>query len=771
MKIMTRYDTDAIRAALPVAQVCEARGIELRQAGGEMRGDCPIVEHRSKGSFSTSGDLWKCHACNEGGDVISLLKVLDDMSDAQAIEKAATMAGVTTETELTEEQRTARQLRELARTRAKSRATSGAKGYWDACQKRQKPGEPGRDYLEGRGLGPAKGEVRYREGAICVALRDGTGQVTNVVRRWFASKDDKKVTGLKNCGTKGMFGDLTEAHLTTGPVVVVEGVADWLSARVLTKSAFVAGVHGAGRWPDVVRMVAKVAKVRGLVLVPHLTDMNKVGAKKVDEAIRAARELGVTTIRRFDIPAGDLNDFLLAGGQGADVLAAPIVEEPDKYYPQTDLGNAELFADVHRDGLRYVGERDMWLQWDGCKWERAQNAVHLVQAAKTAIQHMDGDHALDSQAAARIKAMVSLARAEPRLAVPVSALDADPMKLAVANGTLDLATGQMYTSRREDLLTVASPIAYDPDARAPRWEQFLAEVFEPAPDAIEFVRRYAGYSLTGDTSAQVLLFAHGGGANGKGTLFRAMQALLGNSLSAPLPFELFVDRTIKKVNEEYALSQCSQVRAVFVSEGKRGESFDNTIVNKLTGEDPVNAREPRGIPFSYRPSFKLWMTSNWLPSIPADDYAMWRRFVLVPFLASFRGDRRDDNLERTLAGELPGILAWAVRGCRDWIADGGGLKGLAISDSIRNATDAHQQDQDTIGEFLDDCCVLRERVPDVSCRVSTLYHRFDGWARAHGEEVKTMKQFGKEMKRRGLGSFARGGGKKWFPVGLQVEGE
>ena len=46
------------------------------------------------------------------------------------------------------------------------------------------------------------------------------------------------------------------------------------------------------------------------------------------------------------------------------------------------------------------------------------------------------------------------------------------MLLNVLNGTLDLRTGRLKLHDRSDYITHILPVAYDPEARCPRWETF-----------------------------------------------------------------------------------------------------------------------------------------------------------------------------------------------------------------------------------------------------------------------------------------------------------
>jgi putative DNA primase/helicase len=74
-----------------------------------------------------------------------------------------------------------------------------------------------------------------------------------------------------------------------------------------------------------------------------------------------------------------------------------------------------------------------------------------------------------TQTAAGISAMLNLANTEPEAAPAPDALDADPYLLNVANGTLDLRTGQLRDHDPANLLTKICGAAYRPGAAAPRF--------------------------------------------------------------------------------------------------------------------------------------------------------------------------------------------------------------------------------------------------------------------------------------------------------------
>lgn len=383
---------------------------------------------------------------------------------------------------------------------------------------------------------------------------------------------------------------------------------------------------------------------------------------------------------------------------------------------RTDVRNSEQLVALHGRDLRHVGTWGKWLVYDDARWpidetgavqERAvrttqvifAEAVEALQLAvgrddEGAIKRAKADlaWAVKSQGTSRITAMIALARSKSAVAVRHQELDADPMLLNVANGTVDLRTGHLRAHRREDLITKLAPVAYDPKATCPTWDTFLDRAMGGSAELIAYLQRIVGYALTGEVREHVLGFFFGGGANGKSTFLGTIHAMLGD-YAAPAPRGLlFRSRGERHPTE---LASLHGRRFVTCSEIEDGLAFDESLTKDLTGGDPISCRRMNEDFWSFQPTHKLFLAGNHKPTVRGDDEGIWRRMRLVPWLVTIPEAERDPLLPAKLRAELTGILRWAVEGCMAWQA-----KGLGAPAAVLEATAAYREENDGLGEFF-----------------------------------------------------------------------
>jgi putative DNA primase/helicase len=161
-------------------------------------------------------------------------------------------------------------------------------------------------------------------------------------------------------------------------------------------------------------------------------------------------------------------------------------------------------------------------------------------------------------------------------------------------------------------------------------------------------------------------------------------------------------------------------RLVVAQETQKGRRWDETKIKALTAGDRITVRFMRQDYFDFTPTFKLLIGGNHKPRLFTVDDAMRRRLLLLPFTVQIPTAEQDKQLMHKLEAEHPAILRWCVEGCLQWQA-----MGLAPPVGVTEATDAYFSDEDTVGQWLEDC--THDGGPAAFTRLSTLFNSWKSW--------------------------------------------
>jgi putative DNA primase/helicase len=498
------------------------------------------------------------------------------------------------------------------------------------------------------------------------------------------------------------------------------------------------GVHTNGRVPE---------GQRNSTLASLAGTMRRKGMSAT--AIEAA--LRVYNVEQCSPPLSDSEVVRIAGSISRYEPEASDGRDAATGQPLTDSGNAERYVLMWGKEFRYCHPWKHALLWDGRRWkieDRAETLERTKRVARAiyseASEIADDDvrkksvaWALKSERADRRQAMLRLAFAETGVAVSPAELDRHRLLLNLENGTLDLETMELHAHDRGQLLTQASDVPYDPSAECPTFDAFLSLVV-PDDEVRAFLQRAVGYSLSGRVDEQVLFFLYGDGANGKTTLLTTLQTLLGEDYVLEAPPDLLLSKRGSHPTEEAALFG---KRLVVCQESGLGRRLDEARVKRLTGGDRITARRMREDYWSFDPTHKIWLSSNYQPTILGTDEGMWRRVLLVPFTTFIPEDGRDRDLLRKLAAEQPGILAWCVRGWQEYQS-----VGLKPPAAVKAATGRYRAEQDVLGRFLEENV---QRQKGKTIRAQAVYDRYRSWCETNGEDSMTQTLFGRLLGQRG----------------------
>jgi putative DNA primase/helicase len=484
-------------------------------------------------------------------------------------------------------------------------------------------------------------------------------------------------------------------------------------------------------------------------------------------------------------------------------------------------GDARLYCHLFRGKCVYDHTEGMWYEWQGHHWERdeckhalllasgplasvyldasAQLAEEAAQSEKRLdpdlLQHFKGDdphlqryewlRAMTGALIGRAKALKKLKRAQSILTYAQAYLritsrewDTHPWLLACTNGVLDLQSGELQQGKPDDYLKTAIPTEWVAlETLAPRWDQFLQEIFQDKPEQerealIAFLQRLLGYGITGSTAHHVFTILYGEeGRNGKDTLLDTLKDVLGTLVGA-VSNDLFVAQDKFRASGAPTPHLCDLQgkRLVWGSETRQGDKLNIAQIKLLSGGGEISTRQLHGRQYSFIPTHKLLLMTNYKPHADARDQAFWSRACLLEFGIRFverphapNERQADPGLKETLKEERSGILAWLVRGCLAWQQ-----QGLAIPTSICLATEKYRDEEDRILHFLNERCLTR---PEVSIKASVLYEAYKAWCEENqfGRGMNAT-LFGNEISRRFEKKTTKVG-RVYQGVGLLATGE
>ena len=453
----------------------------------------------------------------------------------------------------------------------------------------------------------------------------------------------------------------------------------------------------------------------------------------------------------------------LAAVRNEAALPAPKSEIDFAGYARTDAGNALAYVDLFGENLRFVEKWGCWIVWDGARWVEASD-IALLPLARRATEEMiksaaaqpSGDnrdgwikHALATQRDARLRAMINLAKGEPRIRIEPEALDADLWLLGCPNGTLDLRTGKLREARREDFITKQISVPFDPAAEWPHWTTFLNWAAQSESEVAEFIQTFIGYALTGEVCEEKMCTFVGDGDNGKSTLLMTLFDLMGD-YAGKVRSDLLVHVQGKEGAPSPDVAALHGKRFVVASETEDGCSLSEARIKDIVSNEVVAARRLHRDPFTFRPTHKIILETNYPPHVRGTDAGIWRRLAMVRFNATVEEAQKvTDFRDRVLRPELAGILNWAVEGLTRWKRDG-----LRLPASVREATAEHRAAMDTVGQWIEEST---ERDPTSIVPVSSLHSDYVSYLGPHGRPFGP-RRFSEELERKGYAAEKLTGG-------------
>lgn len=460
----------------------------------------------------------------------------------------------------------------------------------------------------------------------------------------------------------------------------------------------------------------------------------------------------------------------------------------------SDAGNAAVFVQEFKADVLYTDSMG-WLCWDGKRWERnehkalkfaedltarmledarTEHKVALLKEAEAKAAGMDGpteeskraaeavkyaksylSHAMITRRSVRIKAILELSM--PHLVEKGESMDANPHELNTQGGIVNLHTGDIRPHKREAHCTKIAAVKAGTDG-ADIWQDFLDTVTRGDDSLKGFLQMVIGMTLFGKVYQEGVVFAVGGGSNGKSTFFNAVGAVLGD-------YTGYIDIdaiTTFGNNKGATLATLRGKRLVIAGELEEGRRLSAATVKKISSTDPFQVEEKYRQPETVNPSHTLCLFTNHLPRVGSTDNGTWRRIIVIPFDATIQKTGTIKNYADYLVKKAgPAILSWAIEGAHNFAANGFCLN---VPDCVEEATDAYRARENWLENFISDRCI---KEPNARTGARELYAEYRDWSEALKDYTRPEKDFAAEMEKIGYSSvFPQ---RKKHYIGLRID--
>jgi putative DNA primase/helicase len=493
---------------------------------------------------------------------------------------------------------------------------------------------------------------------------------------------------------------------------------------------------------------------------------------RIDAEIAAAR-----AANRWKLEKGDR--ILFTNGEWTHVPARPAPSDAaaPEHVPDisdlTDAGNACLFEREFGANLRYCRPLRTWFRWDGKHWapDARGSVERLAKAFALGLFEALGEsprenqkalfkHAMYSNSAGGLSALLRLAETEGRIPIVPEDLDSNPFALNVQNGIVDLRTGALRPHAPEDMCTKIAAAEYRDGARSAEWDAALERWTGGDRELRDYLQLVCGYAAIGEWREKAFWYCYGPPDGGKSAFLNILADVLG-SYAATADISTWVPQ--QAGGNRGDLVRLRGARLVTTSEVKTNQKFDEAILKKITGGDSIVAAAKYQAEIEWRAHFALMFAANDRLRAREDDAGVWARLKCIPFDRPIAKADQDPTMVRGFQApeRAAAVLAWIVEGARRYLAQGG----LGATPArVTRAGDEYREAMAPAVDFAAECLEFGAGFEVTS---AALRERLESWKRSRpGVRGLDLKALAAELRKRGCESAHTNRGNIWIGVKL-----
>jgi putative DNA primase/helicase len=382
------------------------------------------------------------------------------------------------------------------------------------------------------------------------------------------------------------------------------------------------------------------------------------------------------------------------------------------------------------DCQRLIYWQKQYWQWTGQHWQvldsdtmRAK-VYDFLDAAQIVIRNqVVARFQPDRDAVSKVMdALMSVVNFAPENQMPAWLKGKAPVEnlkelVACQNGLLDVRTRSLVLHTPKFWSPNVLEFDFNPRARAPRFEQFLEELWPGDSEAQQSVLEMIGLCITDETKYQKAWMFVGPKRGGRGTLGRLIQGLIGR--------ENYLGTNMHSFGGDFGMAEFIGKKVVVFSDarldGLRRKELSIIAEHLLntTGEDPQSISRKYLGKWIGTLTCRLLIFSNELLRFQEETGALTGRFITNQMTQTFWG-REDPDLTRKLLAERSGILNLALDALDQLRLRG---KPLQPASGLQMAEDLENLGSDILA-FVKDRLVLD---PNLHVILDQLFSAWNAW--------------------------------------------
>jgi P4 family phage/plasmid primase-like protien len=320
---------------------------------------------------------------------------------------------------------------------------------------------------------------------------------------------------------------------------------------------------------------------------------------------------------------------------------------------------------------------------------------------------------------AHVKAVSPIVRVH---AQPISG-DPIPEWINFRNGMLDWQTEELLDHDPAYGSTVQLGTEWQPEAECPTFDRFLADVLHE--DYIDLAWEMLGYLMYSGNPEQVAFMFYGTGGNGKGTLLRVIQELLGRENVANESLDQLNNSNFSSVNLYGMIANVA---------GDIDATYQESTANfkKLTGEDMIGAERKYGARFKFESWAVPLFSANKIPGSADVSPGYLRRWIVLHFTKTISEAEKVQGLSDLLISELPGIARKAL----PFLRRERERKHFTITGEVLRGQEEFAEAIDQVRQWVASGSAIQ--APEVDGALIDLYASYSIWAERSGRKNKVI---------------------------------